>query len=112
MQKKSPYDIIKSRYVTEKSSVLESLKDSTSNPSLARCELPKYVFLVERKANKREIAMAIEQIYSEKGIKVRSVNTITIKPKKRRMRGQIGYKSSFKKAIVTLNKGNEIQETV
>ncbi len=112
MNRKTPYDIIKSRYVTEKSRVLEELKDNASNRSVAKCEKPKYVFLVEKKANKREIADAIEQIYAEKNIKVKSVNTITIKPKKKRMRGRIGYKSAFKKAVVTLEKGDDLGEAV
>ncbi len=112
MQKKSPYDIVKSRYVTEKSRVLEDLRDSKSNRCVAACEKPKYVFLVEKKAGKREIAQAIEEIYAEKSIKVKSVNTITIKPKKKRVRGRVGYKSGFKKAIVTLEKGDELGESV
>lgn len=112
MQKKSPYDIVKSRYVTEKSRVLEDLKDNKSNRYVAACEKPKYVFLVEKKAGKREIAKALEEIYAEKSIKVKSVNTITIKPKKKRVRGRIGYKSGFKKAVVTLEKGDELGESV
>lgn len=112
MHKKTPYDIVKSRYVTEKSRVLEELKDNTSNPSVSRCAKPKYVFLVEKKAGKQEIAEAIEQIYAEKNIKVKSVNTITLKPKKKRMRGRIGFKSGFKKAIVTLEKGDDLGESV
>ena len=111
-KKRTPYDIIKSRYITEKGRVLEELKDNTSNPSVSRCSWPKYVFLVALKANKREIAEAVENIYADKNIKVKSVNTITIKPKKRRVRGRVGYKSAFKKAIVTLNKGDELEEQV
>lgn len=112
MQKKTPYSIIRSRYVTEKSSMLEGLRDNKSNPSVARCERPKYVFLVDKKAGKREIAAALEEIYAEKNIKVKSVNTITIKPKKKRVRGRIGYKPGFKKAVVTLDKGDELGESV
>lgn len=112
MHKKSPYSIIQSRYVTEKSRVLEDLKDSKNNPCLAACEKPKYVFLVDSKANKKEIAQAIEEIYAEKSVKVKSVNTINIKPKKKRVRGRIGFKSGFKKAVVTLDKGDELGEGV
>jgi large subunit ribosomal protein L23 len=112
MRKKTPYDIIKSRYVTEKSSVLQGLKENTSNKCVAACEAPKYVFLVDPKANKQEIALAIEQIYAEKSVKVKAVNTINTKPKKRRVRGKAGFKSGFKKAIVTFEKGDDIGETV
>jgi large subunit ribosomal protein L23 len=109
MLKKSPYDVIKSRYLTEKAKVLEELKNNHSNPSVAKCHWPKYVFLVDPKANKQEIAEAIETIYGEKGIKVVGVNTVTIKPKARRVRGRQGIKSGFKKAIVTLQVGDLIE---
>lgn len=112
MHKKTPYDIVKSRYVTEKSRVLEELKDCTSNPCTLACKSPKYVFLVDKKANKLEIADAVEQIYAEKNIKVKGVNTVTIKPKKKRVRGRIGFKPGFKKAVVTLEKGDELGEGV
>ena len=112
MNKRNPYDIIKSRYVTEKTTLLEGLHQADSNKSLAKCDKPKYVFLVDRKANKVEISKAIEEIYSEKKIKVKAVNTINTKPKKRRVRGFKGFRSGFKKAIVTLESGDAIDEAV
>lgn len=112
MIKKSAYDIIKSRHVTEKSQVLEQLQFNGSNPCVKKCNSPKYVFIVDKKANKREIADAIEEIYAERKIKVVSVNTVNAKPKKRRVRGRPGLKSGFKKAIVTLEAGDSIEEKV
>jgi large subunit ribosomal protein L23 len=112
MQKKSPYDIVLSRHVTEKARVLEQLQFNTSNPSVKKCDAPKYVFIVDKRANKQEIAAAIEEIYSERKIKVVSVNTITNKPKERRMRGRAGLKPGFKKAIVTLEAGDNIEDKV
>lgn len=112
MQKKTPYRVIQCRYITEKSRVLEDLKDNKNNPCVAKCESPKYAFLVDKGANKREIADAVEQIYAEKNIKVKSVNTITMKPKKKRVRGREGFKAGYKKAIVTLDKGDHIGEGV
>lgn len=109
MLKKSPYDVIKSRHVTEKSKVLEQLQFASSNVCVKKCESPKYVFIVDRRANKQEIREAIETIYSQKNVKVRSVNTILVKPKKRRVRGKEGEKPAFKKAIVTLEKGDMIE---
>lgn len=108
MKKKSPYSIIKSRHVTEKTQMLSNLKEAESNPSLRRCESPKYVFLVDPRANKQEIASALEEIYREQKIKVSSVNTITIKGKKRRVRGRTGFRSKIKKAVVTLEKGDSL----
>lgn len=111
MKKKSPYDVIISRYITEKASVMGQLQHSTSNACVNRCSTPKYVFLVDKQANKKEIASAIEEIYAGRNVKVTGVNTINIKPKKRRMRGRQGMKPGFKKAIVSLTQGDTIEET-
>jgi large subunit ribosomal protein L23 len=112
MLKKTPYDIIKSRYVTEKARVMEGLHSNTSNACVRKCDTPKYVFLVDKKANKQEIAAAIEEIYAEKNIKVIGVNTINIKPKMRTVRGRRGLKPALKKAIVTLESGDLIEDKV
>lgn len=108
MSEKSPYQIIKHQYVTEKSMTLQRLKTAQSNPSLKRCESPKYVFVVDRAANKQEIARAVEQIYEKEGVKVVAVNTINAKAKPRRVRGRSGFKSAFKKAVVTLRNGDSL----
>ena len=106
-----PYSIVKRRYLTEKAAVLEKLKDAAGNKSIARCENPKYVFIVDEKANKMQIAEAIEAIYAEKNITVVAVNTITVKPKQRNRKGRMnpGVKQGMKKAIVTLAVGNTIE---
>lgn len=112
MQKKSPFDIVLSRHVTEKARVLEQLQFNTSNASVKKCDAPKYVFIVDKRANKQEIAAAVEEIYSDKKVKVASVNTVNTKPKARRVRGRAGMKPGFKKAIVTLEAGDSIEEKV
>ena len=81
---KDPYEVIKARHVTEKATVLEQLHTSESNRSLAKCDSPKYVFVVNIHANKSEIASAVEEIYKEQKVKVTKVNTITVKPKAKR----------------------------
>ncbi len=59
----------------------------------------KYTFRVADKANKIEIAKAVEEIF---GVKVAKVNTISMKGHLRRMGRNEGYTSDWKKAIVTL----------
>ncbi|MEL7432003.1 MAG: 50S ribosomal protein L23 [Chlamydiota bacterium] len=108
MKNKTPYSTIKHRYVTEKSRLLEELQDAESNPSLRKCDSPKYVFKVRIDANKQEIKDAFQAIYQD--VKVVSVNTITIPRKKRRVRGRIGMKSAFKKAIITVSPGDRIED--
>ncbi len=72
-------------------------------------KLGKYVFEVEKTANKIEVAKAIEKMY---GVSVASVNTIRSigKKKTRTSKGKYisGKTSTFKKAIVTLQAGDII----
>ncbi|MFI5342663.1 MAG: 50S ribosomal protein L23 [Chlamydiales bacterium] len=107
--RKSPYQVIKHQYMTEKSMVLQALKTAESNPSVKRCKSPKYVFIVDPLANKQEIAQAVEEIYHDEGIQVVSVNTINVKAKARRVRGRAGFKKAFKKAIVTLRPNDSLE---
>ncbi|MFZ0566204.1 MAG: 50S ribosomal protein L23 [Chlamydiales bacterium] len=106
---KEAFRIIKSRHITEKSTVLGQLHGLESNRCLARCKTPKYVFIVDRKANKCEIAKAVESLYEAQKIKVIKVNTINVKGKpKRKGKGRWGTTSQFKKAIVTMEPGDDI----
>jgi large subunit ribosomal protein L23 len=109
---KNPYQIIKNRRVTEKGRVLENLASAESNACLKRCKSPKAVFDVDIKANKTEIADAIEQIYKDSKVKVVKVNTITTAPKQRRVRGFTGMSSAYKKAVVTFRPGDTIEAGV
>ncbi len=72
-------------------------------------ELVKYSFVVNKGANKLEIKDAVEKMYS---VTVKNVNTM-IMPGKSKVRNtksgiQRGRKPDFKKAIVTLSEGEEI----
>ncbi len=66
----------------------------------------KYFFAVERSANKIEIAKAIKQVY---GIKPVNVNIINMKGKNVRTGKTLGRRKDWKKAIVTLLKGESIK---
>ena len=71
--------------------------------------LNKYTFVVNKKANKIEIKKAIEDMYQ---VSVESVNT-AIMPSKAKSRntkaGLIrGRTSSYKKAVITLSEGEEL----
>ncbi len=110
MLKKSPYQVVHSRHVTEKARMLEQLQFNASNPCVKKCDSPKYVFVVDKRASKQEIASAVQQIYAEKNISVVKVNTIHVSGKQRRVRGRLGFSAGFKKAIVTLAPGDVIDE--
>ena len=69
-------------------------------------EMNKYTFEVARDANKIEIAKAVEEIF---GVTVKKVNTMNVKPKKKRVRYVAGYTRSWKKAMVTIAPGETIE---
>ena len=72
-------------------------------------KLSRYGFIVDRKANKLEIKRAIKEIY---GVDVLEINTMIISGKSKTKYSRTGFiagrSSSYKKAIVTLAKGETI----
>ena len=85
-------DIIKGPIMTEKSSDLAKQNVIT--------------FSVEPKANKTQIKQAIEKIFN---VKVESVNTVNVRPRKKRVGKYTGYTNKVKKAIVKLKDGSSIE---
>lgn len=82
---KSVQDIIVRPVITEGSMAMNADK--------------KYVFEVRKDATKPEIAQAVAEMFK---VDVKSVNTINMKKKPKRMGNNFGYTKSWKKAIVTL----------
>ena len=64
------------------------------------------VFKVKKDANKTQIKQAVEMIY---GVKVLKVNTLNVKPKKKRIGRYAGKTKKVKKAIVKLKEGSSIE---
>ena len=79
------------------------LKPVVSEKSYSLIDEGKYTFLVDPRATKTEIKLAIEKIF---GVKVASVNTINRVGKARRTRFGIGKRKDTKRAIVTLREGS------
>jgi large subunit ribosomal protein L23 len=72
----------------------------------------RYTFKVSPTASKTEIKAALEEQYESQGIKVKEINTVTMRGKKRRsMRrlGSVGHTADWKKAIVKLGPGQKIE---
>lgn len=86
-------DIIKAPIITEKSASLAQEKNTIT-------------FSVDTKANKTEIKNAVEKIFN---VKVENVNTINVKPKKKRVGKYVGKTNKVKKAIVKLKEGSTIE---
>lgn len=68
-------------------------------------ELGKYVFLVDKKATAPEIKKLIQLLYK---VEVDDIHLINIKPKPKQWGRLTGFKSGYKKAIVTLKSGQKL----
>ena len=77
-----------------------------SEKSYDAIEKNKYTFRVHDDATKPEIAGAVEEIFS---VSVTKVNTMRIKPKPKKQGWTAGKTSGWKKAIVTLKEGDDIE---
>jgi len=78
-----------------------------SEKSYALMEDGTYIFVVTPDATKIDVRYAVEQAF---GVRVKSVNTLNRKGKRRRNRksNTVGTKSDTKRAIVTLAGGDKI----
>jgi large subunit ribosomal protein L23 len=85
---KDPRDVVLAPVVSEKSYGL--------------IDEGKYTFLVDPRANKTEIKLAVEKIFS---VKVESINTINRAGKRKRTKFGWGTRKSTKRAIVSLKEG-------
>ena len=91
MKKFNYLDTIISPNITEKSTSLS--------------EFNKIVFKVQKGANKKSIKKSIEKIFKVNVIKI---NTFNLKGKTKLVRGKKSTRQGYKKAIVTLKKGQSI----
>ncbi len=89
---KNTYDVIRGPMLTEKGTHMKE----TDN---------KVIFKVAKEANKIEIKQAIEEIFK---VKVDRVATMNYKGKTKRMGRNEGKRPDWKKAIVTLKKGEKL----
>jgi large subunit ribosomal protein L23 len=90
----NPYEILIKPVITEKATNLQTSDE------------PQYTFRVRIAATKPEIKKAVESAFK---VKVKSVNTMRVKGKTRRVRIQMGKRPDWKKAFVTLQKGQRIE---
>ena len=99
MSKLGVWDILKSPVVTEKSVLL---KEESTEENTERKAGQVLTFKVDKKATKIDIKSAIEEIFS---VKVSAVRTLQYDGKMKKRGRQEGRRPSWKKAYVTLKKG-------
>ncbi|MBI1947794.1 MAG: 50S ribosomal protein L23 [Deltaproteobacteria bacterium] len=88
----SLYHVIKKPIVTEKASALKA-------------EANKVVFAVDRRANKLDVKKAIESLFE---VKVTDVQTMVFRGKHKRVGSSQGMRQNWKKAVVTLAEGTDL----
>lgn len=88
-----PLDIVETASLTEKATLLSEKQN-------------KYVFRVRPHANKIQIKQAVERLFQKRVV---GVNTCNYAGKEKRVRGPLGRRSHWKKAIVTLAEGEKIE---
>ena len=89
----NPYEIIRGPVITEKGSIQKELNNQLT-------------FEVDRRANRVEIRHAVEKVFN---VRVEKVRTMQIKGKVKRLGRSMGKRRSWKKAIVTLAEGQNIE---
>ena len=87
------HEVIKGPLVTEKL-------------DLARETLRQYSFLVDSKATKQDVALAVSKLFQ---VTVEGVRTSIVRGKVKRVGRSIGKRANFKKAFVTLKEGDKIE---
>ena len=89
----NPYQIIKGPLITEKSTIQKELNNQLT-------------FEVDRRANRVEIRHAVEKVFN---VRVKQVRTMQINGKVKRVGRTLGKRRDWKKAVVTLAKGENIE---
>src|SRR5215831_11692404 len=103
---RSPEQIIKRPLLTEKGTLLKETggnPEGTLDPEAIKSQL---LFEVAKDANKVEIRHAVEKLWN---VDVVSVRTVIVRGKEKRVGRYLGKRSNWKKAIVTIAPGQNVE---
>lgn len=89
---KTVYQVIRRPLITEKTTAQMEVENQVA-------------FEVDRRANKHEVREAVEALF---GVKVQSVNTLVMPGKPKKFGRRMGRRPGYKKAVVTLFPGEEL----
>jgi large subunit ribosomal protein L23 len=103
---RAPQTIIKRPLLTEKSSRLRETGGAASAPAEGTAYKQQLVFEVAKDANKIEIRQAIQTLFK---VTVTDVRTLVNRGKTKRVGRFSGQRPAWKKAIVTLKAGDNIE---
>lgn len=94
------WDVLKSPLITEKSVILK--EESSQEDNEDRNDGQVLTFRVNRVAGKNDIKRAVEEVFN---VKVSKIRTVQYEGKMKRRGRQQGRRAAWKKAYVTLKKG-------
>ena len=103
---RSPEQIIKRPLLTEKGTLLKETGGQADDEVDPETLKPQLLFEVARDANKIEIRHAVEKLWN---VNVLSVRTSVVRGKEKRMGRHVGRQSNWKKAVVTIAPGQNIE---
>jgi large subunit ribosomal protein L23 len=104
---KEPVKVVKPRKIVKSEVAWKVLKrPHITEKATELTEENQYMFRVSSRSNKIEIKQAVEDVY---GVIVEKVRIINVPPKKRRLGKTQGWRKGYKKAIVKIKKGQEIE---
>jgi large subunit ribosomal protein L23 len=103
---RSPEEIIKRPLLTEKGTMLKETGGQAEVEVDPETLKPQLLFEVARDANKIEIRHAVEKLWN---VDVVSVRTTIVRGKEKRMGRYMGKRSNWKKAVVTIAPGQNIE---
>jgi large subunit ribosomal protein L23 len=89
----NPHDVLIRPLLTEKITAIREVKNGIA-------------FAVHRRATRIDIRRAVEKVFS---VKVASVNVMNVRGKKKRQGRFSGKRSDWRKAFITLKKGEKVE---
>ena len=103
---RSPEQIIKRPLLTEKGTLLKETGGNPQGELDPETVKPQLLFEVAKDANKVEIRHAVEKLWN---VDVVSVRTVIVRGKEKRVGRFVGKQSNWKKAVVTIAPGQNIE---
>ena len=103
---RAPEQIIKRPLLTEKGSLLKETGGNSAGDLAPENVKAQLLFEVAKDANKVEIRHAVEKLWN---VDVLSVRTVIVRGKEKRVGRFVGKRSNWKKAVVTIAPGQNIE---
>lgn len=105
-EEKKPREVIRAKAKAQSLAYRILLRPLISEKASFLSEQGKYVFVVRKRAKKKEVRQAVFDLYGVRPVRVHLIN---VRGKERRYGRTLGITSDYKKAIITLPEGKAIE---